>query len=63
MVDGNRLSTSKKKKNMTETHFEVVQQLPAGDLHSSDLFLHQVFWRQQRRDEVHELLLKILINI
>lgn len=45
------------------THFEVVQQVSAGDFDSSDLFFHQVFWREQRRDEAHQLLFKLLINI
>lgn len=30
------------------THFEVVHEVSAGDLHSSDLLLHQVLWRKQR---------------
>lgn len=45
------------------THLEVVQQVSAGDLHSSDLFFHQVLWREQRRDQIHQLLLKLLVDI
>lgn len=40
-----------------------MQQISAGDLHSSDLFFHQVFWRQQRRHQIHQLPLKVFIDV
>lgn len=53
----------KTKKKETGAHFEVVQQVSARDFSASDLFFYQVRWREQRRDEVHQLLLKLLVDI
>lgn len=50
-------------KQVEQAHLEVVQQVSTGDFGAADLLLHQVLWRQQRWDQLHQLLLKVLINI
>lgn len=44
-------------------HLEVMQQVPAGDFGAADLLLHQVLGREQSRDQLHQLLLELLVDV